>query len=101
MRCSGKIVKCTDKSCKQYNKHYTCAGHNLHLGDRVQQKDTKWTGYVYDANPFGSKRSVFVMWDSPHHDEGELRTGKLFMGHSACVNIEKIDGPRVQNVSNK
>lgn len=93
-RCPGKVVKCTDKSCLQYNRHYTCEGHQLHIGDCVCQKDTGWTGYIYDANPWGSKRSVHVNWEQLHYDEGANRSGKVFFGYAACINLQKIDCPR-------
>lgn len=93
-RCSGSVVKCTDKTCYQYNRHHTCESHQLHIGDIICQKDTGWIGYIYDANPWGSKRSVHVNWEGSHFDEGAKRTGKLFVGHAACTKIDKINAPR-------
>lgn len=94
IRCPCPVVKCTDTTCLQYNKHYTCQEHQLHIGDPIKQKDTGWTGWVYDANPWGSKRSVHVTWNQTHFDEGKDRVGKLFVGYAACTKIEKISGPR-------
>ena len=89
-RCPGNTVKCTEPTCKQCGKHYTCEGHQFHIGDCVKDKAKKWTGYVYDANPWGAKRSVFVMWETPHFEEGKWRSGKLYMGHASCVELENL-----------
>ena len=81
MKCGMPCVRCTDKSCKQYHKkHWTCGMHALHLGDEVFCASMNKKGYIYDANPWGSKRSVYVRWYTPDgHNQG-----KLYWGDMAC-----------------
>ena len=93
-RCPCPVVKCSDKTCLQYNKHYTCMEHQLHIGDIICQKDTGWRGWIYDSNPWGSKRSVLVNWEQNQFDEGKMRSGKLFAGHAACIQLQQINEPR-------
>jgi hypothetical protein len=92
--CPAKPVKCKDRSCLQYNKHWMCSAHPLHIGDVVCDKHNGWKGYVYDANPWGSKRSVYIMWNTPHHDEGKMRAGKLYLGYASCNELELCPEPR-------
>ena len=90
-RCPAPCVQCNDKTCKQYyKKHWTCGTHSLHIGDCVRRKSDGKVGFVYDANPYGSKRSIFVMWDELVNGE----SGTLIWGHAACVKFEKINAPR-------
>ena len=95
VRCMCEVVKCEDHSCKLYNHHYTCEDHQLHVGDQIKQKNTGWEGYISNPNPWGSKRSVQVSWFEPHFDEGKDRIGKLFVGHAACTQLQKVDKPRI------
>lgn len=90
MRCVGHTILCNDTTCKQYRKHYSCDCHPLHIGDRITRKSDGKTGYIYDANPYGSKRSIVIMWDDLANGE----SGTLVWGHKVCIDFEKIDGPR-------
>lgn len=89
-RCSQSTILCKDRSCLQHRKHYTCKVHNFHIGDLVKDIHTNKTGWVYDANPYGSKRSLFIMWDVI--TDGQ--SGQLYFGHSTCSELEKLPGPR-------
>ena len=100
--CPVSVTLCNDPSCKQYyKKHWMCGAHKLHIADKVRDKNTGWTGYIYDANPWGSKRSVYVMWDTTHFDEGKVRSGKLYLGYATCNELEKTGGRTDKPTSSK
>lgn len=81
MKCGKPIIICNDNTCSQFQKHWTCCMHPLHMKDEVTDPETNKTGYIINANPWGSKRSVQVQWDVP---EGVVQ-GKLFWGDKACT----------------
>lgn len=89
-RCAGRTLLCQDKSCIQYHHHYTCEGHAFHIGDLVKNINTNRTGWIHDANQYGSKRSVLVFWD----DLQDNNSGTLVWGHSVCGDLEKLPGAR-------
>jgi len=90
-RCPAPCIQCDDPTCKQYyKKHWTCGHHGLHIGDCIQRKSDGKLGYVYDANPLGSKRSILVMWN----DTINSLSGTLVWGHKACTDYTKLDIPR-------
>ena len=93
-RCPAACVICSDRTCIQYKKHWTCGGHQLHIGDKIRDKRNGWTGWVYDAANFLGKRSVIVEWDTPHFDEGKMRSGKVYVANYSCNYLEKLPGPR-------
>ena len=93
-RCPADCITCSDKRCAQYyKKHFTCSDHPLHIGDNVQQISTSKNGFVYDANPYGSKRSVLVKFND--------NTLLLLMGHKACLDLTKTGGRRKEGFSVK
>lgn len=94
-RCMGNTVLCNDRTCIQYNKHYCCEGHQLHVGDLIKDSNTNRTGWIYDVNQYGSKRSVLVFWD----DLQDNNSGTLVWGHQTCGSLVKIGGPRNSKVS--
>lgn len=89
-KCPMPCIPCDDETCKQYTNHFYCPGHALHIGDLCCRKSDGKTGYVYDANPYGSRRSLIVMWDEPV----DGKKGIIVWGHAACIEFEPIPGPR-------
>lgn len=73
-------------SCILYQKHYSCEGHQLHLGERIKHTVKNKFGYIYDVNPLNSKRSFTVLYD-----DNQLE--KVF-GFDVCSYIEKTGDPK-------
>ena len=95
-RCPTACEICKDKTCKQYyKKHWTCGTHNLHIGDNVRRISDGKLGYIYDSNPYGSKRSVFIMWNDLIGEDA----GTLVWGHKACLDFEKTGGRTTRKTS--
>jgi hypothetical protein len=81
--CPAPVIKCNDPSCQQhYKKHYTCGSHQLHLGDNICEGSR--CGFIYDANPVGSKRSVVVKWNDG--------TFEGIFGYATCNRLVKTGG---------